>query len=249
MPLDAFLRFRDWLSDDLLGGPKVLKAAWVINAQKGGTLFFVLGLMAAFDCWTTTAWTYAALHGSYGLCWLLKDTVFPDPNWEKRVTFGGAVMMWLGALGLYWLAPVIIVTQRVEAPMWLLAAATLAYTLGVVVMMGSDAQKYFVLKARRGLITDGFFARVRHPNYLGEMVLYGSFAALSLHWVPWVVLAWVWLGVFVPNMVRKERSMARYPEWPGYVARSGFLLPKVWPAAPPAAAPSRGQAPTASSTP
>lgn len=226
MTLDGWMKFRDWLSDEFLGGPKVLKAAWVINAQKGGTLLFVLGLMAAFDCWTPTAWTYAALHGSYGLCWLLKDTLFPDPNWEKRVTFGGAVMMWVGALGLYWLAPVLIVTQRIEAPLWLLAAATLAYVLGVVVMMGSDAQKYFVLKARRGLITDGFFARVRHPNYLGEMLLYGSFAALSLHWAPWLVLAWVWLGVFVPNMMRKERSMSRYPEWAAYVARSGFLLPR-----------------------
>jgi protein-S-isoprenylcysteine O-methyltransferase Ste14 len=144
--------------------------------------------------------------------------------------------MWVGALGLYWLAPVLIVTQRIEAPLWLLGTATLTYVLGVVVMMGSDAQKYFVLKARRGLITDGFFARVRHPNYLGEMLLYGSFAALSLHWAPWLVLAWVWLGVFVPNMVRKERSMARYPEWAAYAARTGFLVPRVLPASPPVSA-------------
>jgi protein-S-isoprenylcysteine O-methyltransferase Ste14 len=226
--LEKWLKTRDWLSDDLLGGPKVLKASWVINAQKGGTLPFVLALMWAYDCWTPTAWTYAALHGSYGLCWLLKDQVFPDLNWEKRVTFAGAVMMWVAALGLYWIAPVLIVTNRVEAPTWLLGVATLVYVLGVVIMMGSDGQKYFTLKVKRGLITDGFFARVRHPNYLGEMMLYGSFAALSLHWAPWVVLAFVWTVVFLPNMVRKERSMARYPEWPAYLRRSGFLLPRLF---------------------
>lgn len=216
---------RDHIATDLFGGPKVLKAAWVINLQKGGTLPFVLFLMWRFDCWTATAWTYAVLHGSYGLCWLLKDRVFPDPNWEKKITFGAGFSMFALVLGPYWLAPVLLVTRRYEAPAWLLCAAGIIYVLGVVLMMGSDAQKYFTLKVKRGLITDGFFARVRHPNYLGEMMLYGTFALLSGHWIPWAVLAWVWLGLFLPNMLRKEASMARYPEWPAYKARSGFLLP------------------------
>ncbi len=223
--LDRWLRLRDHLSDDLFGGPRVLKAAWVINLQKGGTLPFVLALMWRFDCWSATAWTYAALHGSYGLCWLLKDRVFPDPNWEKKITFAGALNMWAAVLGLYWIAPVLVVTRRIEAPVWSLFLATLIYALGVVVMMASDAQKFFTLEVKKGLITSGFFARVRHPNYLGEMMIYGSFALLSMHWLPWVVLAWVWLGVFVPNMLRKEASMSRYPQWQAYRARSGMLLP------------------------
>jgi protein-S-isoprenylcysteine O-methyltransferase Ste14 len=223
----AWLGLRDHLSDDLFGGPKLLKAAWVINLQKGSTLLFVLALMAWYDVWTPTAWTYAALHGSYGLCWLLKDRLFPDPSWEKRVTFGGALTMWALVLGPYWIAPYLIVSRRVEAPPGLLAAATLLYALGVVVMMGSDAQKYYTLRARPGLITDGFFARVRHPNYLGEMMLYGSFALLSGHWLPWAILAWVWGGVFLPNMLRKEDRMKRHPGWADYRSRTGFLLPRL----------------------
>jgi protein-S-isoprenylcysteine O-methyltransferase Ste14 len=238
--LQRWIKLRDSLGADLLGGPRVLKAAWVINLQKGGTLPFVLALMWHYDVWTPTAWTYAALHGSYGLCWLLKDRVFPDPNYEGRVTFGGAVMMWAAVLGLYWIAPVIIVTQRVQMPTWLLASATLVYVLGVVLMMGSDCQKYFTLRIRRGLITDGFFARSRHPNYFGEMLVYGSFAALAGHWLPWAVLAWVWTSLFLPNMLRKEASMSRYPEWAAYQARSGFLLPSF------ARAPAGGAAQTAS---
>jgi protein-S-isoprenylcysteine O-methyltransferase Ste14 len=224
----AWLRLRDHLSDDLFGGPRVLNAAWVINLQKGGTLPFVLFLMWRFDVWTSAAWTYAALHGSYGLCWLLKEIAFPDPNWNKKVTFGGAFMMWASVLGPYWIAPVLIVTKRIEQPAWLLALATLVYVIGVVLMMGSDAQKFFTLRARRGLITDGFFARVRHPNYLGEMMLYGSFALVCGHWLPWAILAWVWLFVFVPNMLRKEASMARYAEWAAYKSRTGFLLPSIF---------------------
>ena len=233
--LTRWLKVRDHLSDHLFGGPRVLKATWMINLQKGGTLPFVLGLMAWFDNWSATAWTYAALHGSYGLCWLLKDRVFPDPNWEKRVTFASAAMMWLGGLGLYWIAPVWIVTQRVEASVTMRAVATIVYVLGVVTMMASDAQKHFTLLVRRGLITTGFFARVRHPNYLGEMMLYGSFALLAQHWAPWAVLAWIWLGVFLPNILRKEASMSRYPEWAAYRVRSGLLIPSLGSGAPHAA--------------
>jgi protein-S-isoprenylcysteine O-methyltransferase Ste14 len=224
--LTAWLKLRDHLSEDFLGGPRV-KAAWVINLQKGGTLPFVLTLMWHFDCFTPTALTYAALHGSYGLCWLMKDSIFPDPNWEKKITLASAFNSWALVLGLYWIAPILIVTERIEAPVWMLLTSSVVYVVGVVLMMGSDAQKYFTLKVKKGLITSGFFSRVRHPNYLGEMLLYGSFALLAQHWAPWAVLAWVWIGVFIPNMIQKETSMSRHAGWAAYKERSGFLLPFV----------------------
>lgn len=226
--LVAWFKLREYLIEDFLGGPKVVKFAWAINLQKGGTLLFVLALMAATDTWTATAWTYLGLHGSYGLVWLLKELVFPDPGWQKRITIGAAINSWALGLALYWLAPVLLVTQKVEQPPAVLGAAMVLYALGVVLMVGADAQKYFVLKARRGLITDGFFARTRNPNYLGEMMLYAAFAVVAGHWVPWVVLAWVWGAMFFPNMWRKDASMSRYPEWAAYKARTGLLLPRLF---------------------
>jgi protein-S-isoprenylcysteine O-methyltransferase Ste14 len=224
--LKRFIALRDYLTDDFLGGPKLFTLASAINLQKGGTLVFVLALMSIYGVWTPTAWTYLGLHGSYGLIWLLKEVVFPDPGWQKKITIAGALNAWLFVLGLYWIAPWLIVTQRIEQPPGVLGAAIVLYALGVVLMIGADAQKYFVLRVRRGLIVDGFFARTRNPNYLGEMMLYASFAIVAGHWLPWVVLAWVWLFLFVPNMLRKDLSMARYPEWAPYKARTGLLLPK-----------------------
>jgi protein-S-isoprenylcysteine O-methyltransferase Ste14 len=224
--LDRFLRIRDYLTDDILGGPRV-KFAWAINLQKGGTLPFVLVLMWLYDVWTVTAWIYLGLHGSYGVIWLLKEMVFPDPGWQKKITLGGALNAWLFVLGPYWIAPWLVVSQRIEQSHAILGVSVLLFALGVALMVGADAQKYFVLRVRRGLITDGFFARTRNPNYLGEMMIYASFALVAGHWLPWVVLAWVWLGVFLPNMLRKDLRMARYPEWAAYKARSGLLLPRL----------------------
>jgi protein-S-isoprenylcysteine O-methyltransferase Ste14 len=57
------------------------------------------------------------------------------------------------------------------------------------------------------------------------MMIYGGFAAMVPHWIPWAVLAWVWLQLFLPNMLLKEASMSRYPEWENYYQSTGMLLP------------------------
>jgi protein-S-isoprenylcysteine O-methyltransferase Ste14 len=221
--------FNAHLSQDFLGGPRFLKFAWVVNFQKGGTFAWVLLLMTLYGRWTTDAWVYLALHGTYGVLWLLKDLTFPDPNWQKRVTLAGGLMSFLLVLGPYWSFAWLLISDeaRVPAPGWRLCLAVAAHTLGVCIMMGADAQKYFTLQVKRGLIEHGFFRHVRHPNYTGEILLYGAYAVLVGHWIPWVILGWVWLGVFVPNMLMKEASMARYPSWAAYKARTGMLLPRL----------------------
>jgi protein-S-isoprenylcysteine O-methyltransferase Ste14 len=99
--------------------------------------------------------------------------------------------------------------------------------LGLAIMMAADAQKYFTLRVRRGLITDGMFTYVRHPNYLGEMMIYGALALMVWRPLPFVVLAWVWTLVFAVSMALKEASMARYPEWAAYRDRTWWLVPYV----------------------
>lgn len=227
-PLAAgLIRIRDHITDDFLGGPKALKFAWANNLQACATIPFVLMLMLIYDVWTPTAWTYLALHGSYGVVWMLKEYIFPDAGWQRRITLAGALNVWLTVLGLYWIAPVLIVTGRIEQPPAVLCAAVILSLLGMAIWVGADAQKYFVLRLRSGLITDGFFARTRNPGYLGDMMIYASFAIVAGHWLPWLVLAWVWSVVFYLNMLRKDASMSRHPEWASYKARTGMLLPSL----------------------
>jgi protein-S-isoprenylcysteine O-methyltransferase Ste14 len=68
---------------------------------------------------------------------------------------------------------------------------------------------------------------IGHPTYLGEMMIYCSFALMVWHWLSVVVLAWILSGLFVVNMTLKEASMSRYPEWAEYKKRSWRLLPAV----------------------
>ena len=230
-------KLTDTLSTDLGGGPRPLKAAWVINFQKTGTFFFLGVLMWLYKDLTpaatsTAAWIYLAMHGSYGLVWIIKDVTFPDPNWQKRVTFPAAIMMFLAVLGPYWLFGWLLISgySQPAYPLpdaaWFCVCISLCI-LGSVIMIAADAQKFYTLRVKRGLITDGMHRYVRHPNYLGEMMIYGSFAMLVWHWLPVVVLAWVWLAVFAVNMHMKEASMSRYPEWAAYKKRTWWLVPYV----------------------
>ncbi|KAH8605672.1 putative Protein of unknown function (DUF1295) Phospholipid methyltransferase [Trypanosoma vivax] len=224
-----WLELIDYLGNDCLGGPRVVKAAHIINFQKGGTLLFCIWLMRKSGNSSPTALTYTALHGGYGLCWLLKELVFPDPKWQKRITLAGALNMFITVLGPYWYIAYRAIMGRAERSGASLCGAAIAFLIGLVTMMCSDCQKYFVLKQRSGLITDGFFSRIRHPNYLGEMIIYGTFGFVSNSPASVGILAWVWVGLFLPFMARKEASMSRHSEWAGYKNRTGFLWPSIFP--------------------
>ncbi len=194
-----------------------------INLHKGATFFVVLALMFYFQNFGTGAFVYLALHGTYGLLWLLKDRLFPDRQFERVISIGYAIFTFVGLL-LYWIAPFLLISRGIEPPPVLIGSAVMLNVLGVMLHFGSDAQKYFTLKYKPGLITEGYFARVRNTNYLGETLIYTSFALLVQHWLPFLVVA-LYVGViFIPNMLRKDRSLARYPEFAAYRQRSGFYF-------------------------
>lgn len=233
----ALRRFNDWWLHDLGGGPRPLKFSWIINAQKGGTFLFLGTLMAIYADRTpaatsTAAWVYLAMHGSYGLIWLMKDLAFPDPGWQVRVTIGSSIAGMAG-LAMYWSFGWLLIsgTAQPQYPLpdaaWFCLCVSLCMT-GSALMIAADAQKYFTLRLKPGLIEDGVHRHVRHPNYLGEMMVYGSFAMMVWHWLPVLWLAYVWLSLFAVNMAMKEASLSRHPQWTAYRRRSWWLLPGVF---------------------
>ncbi len=97
----ALGRYTDRMMNDLGGGSRPWKLAWVIDFQKIGT-FPMLGILIAwYHNTSTAAWIYLAMHGSYGLVWIVKDMAFPDPSWRRRVTIMGGLSVFLGVLVWY----------------------------------------------------------------------------------------------------------------------------------------------------
>jgi protein-S-isoprenylcysteine O-methyltransferase Ste14 len=198
-----------------------------INAHKILVTPIVLGMMFYFHNFSAEAYVYLALHGTYSLLWLLKQTYYPDPRFSQKVPFWVGLLFIFLPLGGYYLAPYLLISRHVIWPPYLFAVVLVIYIIGIFFHYVSDAQKFYTLRERKGLIEDGLFSRTRNPNYLGEILIYFAYALMSLHWLPFVVLgAWVF-GFFVRNMLKKDKSLSRYPEYVEYKRRSGLLFPKL----------------------
>jgi len=197
----------------------------LIDPLKGITVLVVLLLISLYDQWDNpTAWVYLGLHGTYGLLWVFKSRLYPDKQWEEPCSPGFALVI-VGGLALYWIAPWLLAARGVQAPPWYLGLCAAIYAFGLFFHFASDMQKYTALKLQPGLITDGFFALSRNPNYFGELLIYLSFALLAMHWAPLVVLALFVLAYWLPNMRRKDRSLSRYPGFAAYRKRTRLFIP------------------------
>ncbi len=203
-----------------------MKQKYFIDSHKSVTFLVILGLMAWFKQWDNpTAWVYLALHGTYGILWLLKSRVFPDKQWEEDKGLLYGLYIWAG-LSLYWVAPFIITSQNVQAPAWLLGLSVSMYTFGIFLHYAADMQKHIQLKYNPGhLIEDGLMAGTRNTNYFGELLIYLGFGLLAMHWIPLAVIALYLVIVWFPNMLKKDKSLARYPGFAEYKRKSKLFLP------------------------
>jgi protein-S-isoprenylcysteine O-methyltransferase Ste14 len=205
-----------------------MKQKHFIDSHKGATAAAAFAAIAVFDAWDNPAsWLYLAMHGTYGLLWVLKSRTFPDAQWEQPCGIGYGAVIW-GGLSLYWITPFLIAGSDVRPPYPWVALCVAAWGLGVFLHFASDLQKHTHLAARRGLLTDGLWARTRNPNYLGELLIYGGFGALAWDkaWVPAAVLMLFLVAVWIPNMQKKDRSLSRHEGFAAWKARTGLLFPR-----------------------
>lgn len=199
-----------------------------IDFHKALTSPFILGLMAYTDSFeNAAAWIYLSLHGTYTMLWLIKSRVFPDASWEQKTNWGYGFLL-LAALSLYWLAPVFIVVNPPSLEDWYVCLCISAYTIGIFFHFASDMQKHLQLRLKPGkLITDGLWSRTRNPNYFGEFMIYLGFISLSKHWAPFSALALMVFAVFIPNMLKKDRSLSRYAEFAAYKSNTKLFIPYI----------------------
>jgi protein-S-isoprenylcysteine O-methyltransferase Ste14 len=202
-----------------------VKKKHLIDPLKGISFAVVLILMAIYDQWQNpTAWVYLALHGTYGILWVLKSHFFGDSQWEQECSAGFAAVIVFGLM-LYWIAPWLLTWRGVQAPPWYLAMCASLCAFGIFFHFASDMHKHTALKLRPGLVTSGLWSLCRNPNYFGELLIYLALALLAMHWLSLLVLVLFVAAYWVPNMRRKDRSLARYPEFAEYRGRTKMFIP------------------------
>jgi steroid 5-alpha reductase family enzyme len=205
-----------------------MKVATAINVHKALVIPVVLGLMWFFQDWSTEAFIYLALHGTYSVLWLIKGRSYPDKRFEERVPAAiGIIFIFLPLAG-YYVAPYLLISRHVTLTPSLIGLILTIYIFGVFLHYVSDAQKHYTLQTKKGLIEDGLFARTRNPNYLGEIMIYTAYAIMSMHWLPFLILGGWIFGFFVRNMLAKDKSLSRYPQFAEYKKRTGLLFPNLF---------------------
>lgn len=222
-------------------GPKCIKIAYIINIQKVGMPFLLAFLSYVNGNNSEAMWTYSIMHGSYGILWFMKHCAFPDQTFERYQTVGSAIFLCI-LLGAYCVPAILLSTgqcykynaaleQWDEPSKMRRYGSILMYIMGICLTLASDCQKTITLKyvsKRPHLIDSGLFAYTRNPNYLGEILLYSSFATLTNHWLSYLtVVILPCLTIFPARMWQKEISLRRKPGWNEYRKRSNILFPRV----------------------
>jgi protein-S-isoprenylcysteine O-methyltransferase Ste14 len=206
-------------------GPKIFPVHIIVNLQKGSTIIMMYLLMIYFNNYSKGAYIYLSLHGSYGLIWLLKDITFPDKSMHVKTCLlpAGALVT---LLLLYWcMGFEMMLGWGIQEPSnGRIFVCFFLYSFGLIFMLCTDLQKYLILQYKKGLITNYFLASNRNTNYLGEIMIYFSFALIVGRLECYLLLIFVWMTFFVGRIYLKEKSLQKKEGFDIYKNNSYIIL-------------------------
>ena len=142
----------------------IMRTIDYINAHKILVPPLVLGMMWYFNNWSTEAFLYLSLHGTYSMLWLIKQRLYPDRRFEQMLPLWSGILFVFLPLAGYYIAPYLLISRHVILPPVVVGLATSIFTFGIFLHYVSDAQKFYTLRLKKGLMEDGLFARTRNPN-------------------------------------------------------------------------------------
>lgn len=210
----------------------------VINIFKALTPIYCIALMTYYQNFSTATVVYTALHGSYGLIWLIKDIITPDETFLRPVSVFGAISVSM-TLAAYWYPFYVLASDTAalkcsEISLERCLVAMVMFNIGVFLMVATDVQKTVSLKYMRQIpngpktITDGYFKHSRSLNYLGEVTVYLSYVVIPGDNSLYQFYGGVMFCTMLLGFIRKEASFRRKPEWKWYKEQTLSLLPRIF---------------------
>lgn len=219
------------VQDEALARPAGWRQLTAINAAKVLTIVLLLVLAAVIGVRGMRQVIYLSLHISYCLWWLLEQWLFPERRrqlFSERVGVAGFGLALLFIGVLYSLPGWLAFLNPAPISFTSVAVALGLFSFGSLINASADVQKTTAKAMGAGLVSDGIWRRVRHVNYLGDLLRYLSFAVVAGNGWAYLVPALVLL-IYLQRIRLKEEQMAgKYPEFSAYQQRSARLLPGLW---------------------
>ena len=170
--------------------------------------------------------------GSYGILWVIKSKTFPDKtfyyNQEYQCNYIESIINFL-SISVYFLFPYLASINQNEITEIEVLISVMLFSIGEFYHYVADAQKFYTLKYKEGLITEGLFYNIRHPNYFGEFLMWFSLLILSgykfiLSYIP---IIWLSLATILIGIPKKEKSLERYTEFEWWFNHTWSMIPKL----------------------
>jgi protein-S-isoprenylcysteine O-methyltransferase Ste14 len=220
---------------------------YTVDFFKGVTPLVILSMMYMFreapynSLSNPVAWAYFGTHGSYGVLWASKN-YFSFGDFHQKGSFIAHFMTSLLLL-IYWMPIYLICSRTTPVPVWIIGPGVFLYCYGVFWHFVSDMHKTIFLEFRskvrkelgensklaENLLKTKLWAYSRNPNYFGEMCIYGSFALLSFHPLPFLLFGLIMFLMWGALMQKKDKSLSRFGvEYEAYKASSSYFIPGVY---------------------
>lgn len=222
----------------------VCLAQLLINA-----VFVVKDLQAQPGQYSPTLLLAATMQIFYAANWVwFEDAFFTTYDYQKH---GFGLLLILADLGMPFIFPIFsrfVLNHRTELEWYWLTAITLLNLTGYTICRGANNQKHAFrsnpsdpalarlesLPTASGsrLLVSGWWGLVRHPNYLGDILIILSWAFVCgfTHALPWVVLAVDVIFLVVRTLQVEAGCRKKYgTAWDSYTNRvRSRLVPKVF---------------------
>ena len=184
--------------------------------ERLGLVFFTFATVFAF----LAAWEQPGI-----LAWLavLHNAVLTGIYARRRPARSyDRIGLWLGLLA----AILPLVAPYPHQSSWSVMGIGLVGYAWVLWSLFTLGSRFGIAPADRGLVTSGPYRLVRHPMYLGELLLRASLVAASPQMGLAIVLLVILVTIQVVRALREEHILDGYPE---YAQRVGYrLIPRIW---------------------